>query len=62
MELPPKHSRLFGYMDARGCGVDLTQTFQTLWIYGCQGLGDASTQTGMGKLAKSQVLMSKQLT
>ena len=33
MELPPKHSRLFEYMDAKGCGVALTQIFQTLGMW-----------------------------
>lgn len=42
MELPPERSRLFEYLDVRGCGMALTQTFQTHWAYGCQGWGDTA--------------------
>ena len=38
MELPPEHSRLFEYRDARGCGVALTQKTSV-----CHLLGNGQT-------------------
>lgn len=32
MDLPPKHSRLHGYMDSRSWSETLTKTFQILWV------------------------------
>ena len=36
MELPPKHSRLFGYSNARGCGVASLKHSQ---LFGYRSIG-----------------------